>query len=111
MDIELTTKQRNALEEHYEECEFKSNGHDCCECWKEPKGDRLWFESTSFEYIEGNYYCDWCALYRIKEETAAEEIYWELWHQNILEEEALNSPQHGYPFVVTKNTGVVKKEV
>lgn len=60
-------KEHKKLEEYFELCEFTSDGCDCDKCGKNPPNERLWFERTSFETIEGNYYCDKCALEIVRE--------------------------------------------
>lgn len=57
---------KREIKEYFEECEFKSEGNDCDECGKNKKGERIWYERSSHESDEGYYYCDKCAIKRIK---------------------------------------------
>ena len=59
----MVDEQLKLLKQHFQECEFKATGEDDCECEKAKKGERIWFESTSYECSdEGDYYCDKCGI-------------------------------------------------
>ena len=64
-----TAEQIAELERHFQLCEFPAD--PICESCEAPVEDgRTWFEKTSYEYDEGEYYCSKCGLERIKWMTA-----------------------------------------
>lgn len=74
--MRLKKGQLKLLEQHFEICTFKLSGD--CECNDGGTGTRCWYERTSYEYDEGNYYCDKCGLQKIKD--MEEEAEW--WDKN-----------------------------
>lgn len=72
--MKLKRGELKLLEDYFELCEYDSDGSCACGNKNQINGKRIWFERSSPEHSDGDFYCDKCGLIKIKNQERLKEI-------------------------------------